>query len=81
MKKRPNVLILLSDQQRYDTIAAAGFPHMKTPALDRLAARGTRYARAAMIVNNGVIDAVFVEDAPGVNASGAPAILMALEAA
>lgn len=42
---------------------------------------GTRYARAAMIIRNGTIDAVFVEDAPGVNASGAPAILMALEAA
>ena len=36
-KKRPNVLLLLSDQQRYDTIAAAGFPHMHTPNLDRLA--------------------------------------------
>lgn len=42
---------------------------------------GTRYARAAMIIRDGVVDAVFVEDAPGVNASGAPAILMALEAA
>lgn len=42
---------------------------------------GTRYARAAMIINDGVVDAVFVEDAPGVNATGAPAILVALEAA
>lgn len=42
---------------------------------------GTRYARAAAIIRNGVFEAVFVEDAPGVNASGAPAILMALEAA
>lgn len=42
---------------------------------------GTRYARAAMIIRDGVVDAVFVEDAPGVTASGAPAILMALEAA
>ncbi len=42
---------------------------------------GTRYARAAMIIDNGVVDAVFVEDAPGVNASGAPAILTALNAA
>lgn len=45
------------------------------------AGMGTRYARSAMIINNGMIDAVFVEDAPGVDASGAPAILMALEAA
>lgn len=42
---------------------------------------GTRYARAAMIIRDGVVEAVFVEDAPGVTATGAPAILMALEAA
>ena len=41
---------------------------------------GTRYARAAMVIRSGVISDVFVEDAPGVHASGAPAILMALEA-
>ncbi|MDB5535685.1 MAG: peroxiredoxin [Devosia sp.] len=42
---------------------------------------GTRYARAAMIIRDGIVDNVFVEDAPGVSASGAPAILMALETA
>lgn len=42
---------------------------------------GKRFARAALLIRDGVVDAVFVEDAPGVNASGAPAILMALEAA
>ena len=42
---------------------------------------GKRFARSAMLIRNGVVDAVFVEDAPGVNASGAPAILMALEVA
>lgn len=42
---------------------------------------GTRFARSAMIVRDGVVDSVFVEDAPGVSGSGAPAILMALEAA
>ena len=42
---------------------------------------GKRFARSAMIIRDGIADAVFVEDAPGVNASGAPAILMALEAA
>ena len=45
------------------------------------AGMGTRYARAAAIIRNGTVQAVFVEDAPGVTASGAPAILMALEAA
>jgi glutaredoxin/glutathione-dependent peroxiredoxin len=42
---------------------------------------GRRFARSALLIRDGVVDAVFVEDAPGVNASGAPAILMALEAA
>ena len=41
---------------------------------------GTRYARSAMVITDGVVDAVYIEDAPGVTASGAPAILMALEA-
>ena len=45
------------------------------------AGMGTRFARAALIIRKGVVDAVFVEDAPGVTTSGAPAILMALEAA
>jgi peroxiredoxin len=45
------------------------------------AGMGTRYARSAMIVRDGRVADIFVEDAPGVNASGAPAIIMALEAA
>ncbi|SMQ59708.1 Peroxiredoxin [Devosia lucknowensis] len=46
-----------------------------------MAGLGSRFARSALIIRDGVVDAVFVEDAPGVTASGAPAILMALEAA
>lgn len=42
---------------------------------------GRRFARSAMIIRDGIADAVFVEGAPGVSASGAPAILMALEVA
>lgn len=42
---------------------------------------GTRYARAAAIFRDGKLVDLFVEDGPGVNASGAPALLMALEAA
>ena len=44
------------------------------------AGMGVRFARAAMLISDGIVEAVFVEDAPGVNASGAPAILLALEA-
>jgi len=45
------------------------------------AGMGPRFARAAVLVRDGVVQDVFVEDGPGVGASGAPAILMALEAA
>lgn len=44
-------------------------------------ALGQRFARSAMIIRDGVVQSVFVEDAPGVSGSGAPAILLALEAA
>jgi arylsulfatase A-like enzyme len=43
---RPNILILLTDQQRHDTINAAGFSHMKTPNLDRLAKEGCLWENA-----------------------------------
>jgi peroxiredoxin len=42
---------------------------------------GERFMRSALLIRNGVVDAVFIEEAPGVTATGAPAILMALEAA
>ncbi len=43
---RPNVLILLADDQRTDTIAALGNPHIRTPNLDRLVRQGTVFSRA-----------------------------------
>ncbi|MGE5549684.1 MAG: sulfatase [Bacteroidota bacterium] len=46
MSDKRNVLILFTDQQRYDTVNAAGYPHMITPNLDRLAAEGCLYANA-----------------------------------
>jgi choline-sulfatase len=41
--KRPNILLILTDQQRFDTIAALGNPIIKTPALDRLVREGTTF--------------------------------------
>jgi len=38
--KRPNVVLLYTDQQRWDTIRAGGNPLVHTPNLDALAARG-----------------------------------------
>jgi len=40
---RPNILILHADQQRFDTIAALGNSHMRTPNLDRLVNGGRAY--------------------------------------
>jgi arylsulfatase A-like enzyme len=37
---RPNVLFLFADDQRADTIAAHGNPHIRTPNLDQLVADG-----------------------------------------
>ena len=38
--KKVNVLVLFSDDQRADTIAALGTPHIRTPNLDALARSG-----------------------------------------
>ena len=40
MSKRPNIVFILTDQQRIDTIAANGYDHMITPNLDALVAKG-----------------------------------------
>jgi arylsulfatase A-like enzyme len=44
--RRPNVLFLISDDQRPDTIAALGNDLIRTPHLDALVRRGTAFTRA-----------------------------------
>lgn len=44
--RRPNILLIHTDQQRYDTIAALGNPHIHTPNLDRLAEEGVAFSHA-----------------------------------
>ena len=46
MEKRPNILWLCSDQQRFDTLGCYGNPFVRTPNLDRLAESGVRFERA-----------------------------------
>ena len=41
--KRQHIILILTDQQRYDTINALGFPWMRTPNLDRLVREGTAF--------------------------------------
>ncbi|WP_320781778.1 sulfatase-like hydrolase/transferase [Streptomyces sp. CRN 30] len=40
-----NLLFLMTDQHRVDTLGCYGNPHVATPNLDRLAATGTRFDR------------------------------------
>ena len=42
--KRPNMLILYTDQQRWDALGANGNNDILTPNLDALAARGTNFS-------------------------------------
>ncbi len=44
--RRPNVVFILTDDQRWDCLSAAGHPFLKTPHLDRIANEGVRFANA-----------------------------------
>ncbi|MDZ7637511.1 MAG: arylsulfatase [Bryobacterales bacterium] len=43
--KKPNVLLILSDDQGYGDLACHGNPDIQTPHLDRLAAQSTEFTR------------------------------------
>ena len=43
---RPNLLLIITDQQHAGMMSCAGNKYVKTPALDGLAASGTRFERA-----------------------------------
>ncbi len=43
---RPNVVFILTDDQRWDYLGCEGHPFLKTPHSDRLAAEGARFANA-----------------------------------
>jgi len=45
-EKRPNILWICTDQQRFDTIAALGNKHIRTPNLDRLVSEGVAFTHA-----------------------------------
>jgi len=46
MKRRPNLLVILIDDLRFDEFGAGGHPYMRTPHIDRLAAEGALFERA-----------------------------------
>lgn len=45
MSRRPHLILILTDQQRADTIAAHGCPWMRTPHLDTLARDGVSFTQ------------------------------------
>ena len=44
--KRPNVLFILTDDQRWDALGLAGNKHLKTPNMDRLGREGVYFRNA-----------------------------------
>ena len=42
---RPNIILLITDQQASHAMSGAGNADLKTPNLDRLAARGVRFEK------------------------------------
>ncbi|MEQ4210221.1 sulfatase-like hydrolase/transferase [Actinopolymorpha sp. B9G3] len=42
---RPNIVFIITDQQRFDTIDALGHEHVSTPHLDRLVREGTAFTQ------------------------------------
>ncbi|THH38641.1 DUF4976 domain-containing protein [Aliishimia ponticola] len=48
MAKPKNILFIMFDQLRWDYLSCYGHPHLHTPHIDRLAARGVRFTRATI---------------------------------
>jgi len=46
MTDRPNVLWIMADQLRFDYLSCYGHPHLHTPHIDALAARGVQFTNA-----------------------------------
>jgi len=45
-QERPNIVFILTDDQRYDAMSCAGHPFLKTPHMDRLAKEGVLFKNA-----------------------------------
>lgn len=45
-ERPPNLLLIITDQQHIDTIAAASCSHVRTPNLDRLVTTGTHFSES-----------------------------------
>lgn len=54
--RRPNILFLFTDDQRFDTLQALNNPAVKTPHMDRLVRKGTAFTQAHIM--GGTVPAV-----------------------
>jgi arylsulfatase len=48
MNKKPNIIVITTDQQRYDSIRLHGSNFMNTPNMDRLGQEGVSFCRASL---------------------------------
>jgi arylsulfatase A-like enzyme len=48
--KRPNIVVMMTDDQRFDYMSCAGHPFLKTPNMDRIAREGAHFKN--MFVTN-----------------------------
>ena len=42
---KPNIIFIITDQQRYDSVGALGFDFVDTPVLDTLVREGTAFTQ------------------------------------
>jgi arylsulfatase A-like enzyme len=52
LRRRPNILMVVADDQRPDVVAALGNQHINTPNYDRLAQRGFALNHARVMIGN-----------------------------
>ena len=81
---RPNLLFILVDDQRNDTLGCAGHPHIRTPNIDRLAAQGVRFSNAFVTTpicmsSRATILTGMTETGHGYTGGGPPAIPLVKE--
>ncbi len=51
LARKPNLLVMFTDDQRADALSCAGHPFIKTPHIDRLAAEGVRFNNAFVTIS------------------------------
>jgi arylsulfatase A-like enzyme len=56
-RKRPNIILILTDDQRWDTIGALGNQAIRTPNLDHLVHSGTVFDNACIMGGTHVVRA------------------------